>query len=176
MVMMRAGMLLSAAFLVLSTGVSAQSLTFTRADVADQVAGQDLWQNNYTFSGALMPFGGLSLIFSHVQYDALDVAGAAPELSASTAQPDPTLGVDGLVTLTSLANQPGSYTTTFTVSYVKRGDLGNHHPYEVFDADFNIIGGGSAVLAVPEPSTSALWLCGVALLGVLRLPARMARR
>lgn len=168
----------SKALLCLTMGISAVTanaggLTFTRSDIADVVSGEDLWQNTYSFTGALEAFGGLTLIYSPASYGTLDIPSVPVELSALATQPDVVLGTDGLVTFTSSAAQPASYATSFVVSYVKLGVLGNSHPYEVFDANFNVVGGGMATLAaVPEPASALTLGAGVLLLALRRRRAR----
>ena len=168
----------SKALLCLTMGMAAVAanaggLTFTQSDIADVMPGEDLWQNTYSFTGALEAFGGLTLIYSPAAYGTLDVPSAPPELSGLTTQPDVGLGTDGLVTLTSSAIQPSSYTASFVVSYVKLGALGNSHPYEVFDGNFNVVGGGTATLAaVPEPASALTLGAGVLLLAWRRRRAR----
>lgn len=152
------------------TAADAQSLTFTRADVADVMPGEDLWQSTYTFAGSLEAFGGLNLMYGSTTYGTLDVMSVAPELTALVTQPDTGLGADGLITLTAASGQPLTYTTSFAVTYVKLAPLGDSHPYEIFDGNFNVVGGGSATLmsAVPEPTSAALLLGGTLWLAMRR--------
>lgn len=169
------GALLCAALVAAGSASHASSVTFTRADIADLGPGEDLWQNTYTFSGALESFGGLNLIFSQAEYGTLSVSGFSPDLSALITQPDTGLGTDGLVTLTALSDQLPSYTTSFVVTYVRLGNLSDSHPYEVFDGNFNIVDSGNAVIAtvVSEPSDLTLLMIGGAVLaGRLRRSAR----
>lgn len=149
---------------------NAQSLMFTRGDIADVTPGEDLWQNTYIFAGSLEAFGGLNLLYGPSKYGTLDVLSVAPELSPLVTQPDTGLGADGLITLTAAADQPLTYTTSFAVTYVKLSSLGDSHPYEIFDSNFNVVGGGNAFLAavVPEPSSVALLLCGALVLAMRR--------
>ena len=169
----------SKALLCLTMGIAAVTanaggLTFTRSDIVDMVPGEDLWQNTYSFTGALEAFGGLTLTYSPSTYGRLDVPSAAAELSVLTTQPDVALGTDGLVTLTSMTDQPASYLASFVVSYVQLGPLGNSHPYEVFDGSFNVVGGGMATLAaVPEPASALTLGAGVLLLAVRRRRAQL---
>ena len=154
---------------VLTLGwAGASTLTFTRTDELDVMAGHDLWQNTYTFTGRLEQFGGLTLFFDPATHGVLDVAGAPPEFSVSVNQPDPVLPAAGLVSLTIDAGVPSTYMASFVVTYDRLGMLANGHSYEVFDANFNTVESGQARLAgvVPEPASLPLTIlaCAGALL------------
>ena len=75
----------SKALLCLTMGIAAVTanaggLTFTRSDIVDMVPGEDLWQNTYSFTGALEAFGGLTLTYSPSTYGRLDVEAAVKHL------------------------------------------------------------------------------------------------
>ena len=148
----------------LVTLAGASSLSFVQVDLPDVVAGEDLWQNDYTYRGPLDAFGGLTLVYSPAQFGTLDVMAAPAELSALVTQPDPGLPADGLVTLTNVgAAQAGGYVAIFSVSFVQLGATVSSHPYEVFDGGFSVVDGGTALLAsVPEPGGAALLVLGLA--------------
>lgn len=150
---------------------AASTLTYQSTDLADVVVGEDLWQNVYTFAGALEEFGGLTVHFDSALHANLDVTVVPLELSAVASQPDPLLGVEGLVGLTALSAQPPTYTANFTVAFVSTGAVPKTQPYEVFAADFSILEPGTAIQTpVPEPA-SALML-GLGSLALLALRRR----
>ncbi len=148
---------------------AATSLTFTRTDLPDTVAGQDAWRHSYTFSGALDPFHGITLIFDHTRFADLQLGSVDAVFSTYIVPPDAGLAADGLVELTATGALASSYSTQFDLDFVRIGTLPDQHPYDVFDDGFNVIASGSATLApIPEPSVAALMLSGIALVAAWR--------
>ena len=148
---------------------AATSLTYTRTDLPDTVVGQDAWRHTYTFSGALDPFHGLTLIYDHTRFADLQLGSVDAVLSELVIQPDTGLAADGLVELTAMSALAPSFSTQFDLDFVRTGALADHHPYEVFDDGFNVIASGNATLApIPEPSVAALMVSGIVLVAAWR--------
>lgn len=145
------------------------SLTYTRIDIADTVAGQDAWRHTYMLEGALDAFHGLTLIYEHTRFSDLDLGAVDAAFSPLVIQPDTALAANGLVALTAVSAVPATFSTQFVLDFVRIGPLADQHPFALFDDNFNVIGSGTASLApVPEPSVAALMLSGVLLMAAWR--------
>lgn len=163
---MKANVALRAAMvgLALSVGLGvATSATVTVAgvDLTDLVSGQDLRENTYTFAGALDAGGGFTLLFDPARFADLNVVTSPGGLDLLLTQPDPGFPADGLVTLTAQSAQPGSYVASIVVDFVMlSGSPTAPQHFEVFDANFDIVGSGESrapvIPGLPEPSSIAL--------------------
>ncbi|MEO8859557.1 MAG: PEP-CTERM sorting domain-containing protein [Burkholderiaceae bacterium] len=158
--------------LLFAGSAMSQVLTYTRTDLPDVGTG-DAWQYSYTFSGMLENFGGINLVYSPGAYANLSIASVPPIGTdffdpATVMQPDTAAPADGLITLTSNAARSASYSTHFVVNFDKTGDLGDSHPFEVFDSSFNATSGTAMLAAaVPEPSSALMLVFGMLLVGTL---------
>lgn len=151
--------------------VAASSLTYVSTDLPDSVVGEDLWQNAYTFAGALEEFGGFNLYFDYTLYSNLAVTAWPSELSPTLTPPPPGLLADGVLSIAALSAQPSTYTADFKVTFVRTGPVAKTQAFEVYGPNFFDIRETGTALQVPEPS-SALMLA----LGSLALLALRCRR
>lgn len=152
---------------------ASSTLTYQSTDLPDVVAGQDLWQNVYTFAGALEKFGGLTVYFDYTLHANLSVTASPSELTPTLTQPDAGLTSPGVLSLATDLDQSPSYTANVTITFVSTGPVPKTQVYEIFDANFNILETGTAIQTpVPEPA-SALTL-GLGSLALLALRRRHA--
>lgn len=148
------------------------SVVYTAVDLPDVVPGADRWRYDYSLSGDLGEFEGLSLLFAYSTHQSLQVA-AAPDPSALTyylAQPAPALSADGLFTVSAVRPIVGER-LDFSVAFDRLGSaLPGEQPYELFDANFNLSGNGLTT-PVPEPASAMLLLMALAALALRRYRA-----
>ena len=155
------------------------AVSYTATDLADITSGVDLWRYDYTVTGPVDPFGGVTLHFLYGQYSDLMFANADPRVDTSAIPIEPTLGSgDGLATVSfpTTASFPtgglgASDTASFQVVFTWLGTrTPGAQPYEVFNADFTQVVSGittvTGALTVPEPSGIALLAVALAALGL----------
>ena len=146
----------------------AVTLSATAFDLPDVVAGQDLWQLDYSLGGPLAAFNGVNLTFTFADFDALTMVTAPGVDLLSTLSPtDAPSSTDGVLTLTAQAALNSAYATNFSASFTKlTGNAFGPQSFEVFDETFAVIGTGTLAVTigspppVPEPSEAALLLLG----------------
>lgn len=155
----------------------AVTLSATAVDLADTVAGQDLWRLDYSLSGPLAEFHGVNLIYASTDFaDLMLVTPPAAELATTLGQPDASAPFDGLLTLQAQSSLTSAYATHFSVSFTKlNGSTFSPQAFELVDDSFNVTGSGtlpvtiSSPSPVPEPSEAVLLLLGtLAVAGVRR--------
>ena len=142
----------------------AVTLSATAVDLPDVVAGQDLWQIDYSLAGPLAQFTGVNLIYPFADFDTLTVVTAPSSELDYALTPAPS-SADALLTLTALSDLTPAYTTNFSVSFTKlTANALGPQAYELFDDTFAVIDTGSITIGspspVPEPSKAALLLLG----------------
>jgi hypothetical protein len=137
----------------------AASVSYQATNLTDLVAGQDLWQLEYTVTG---PFGkdeSIDLLFNPDQYTSIQLSGIAPadSLDPLSSQPDPQLLTDGQLLLTSLAERPLAFKAKVAVRFVWLGqaDPGSQ-PFQWLDNSFNPIASGQTSLTSPVPESASL--------------------
>lgn len=163
--------LLSLAFAVagLSASVAyAAVITTEWTDLADPVAGEDLWRASYAVSDVSFSTGqGFTLYFAHDQYR--DLASVTPPdhpgWDLLVVQPDLGLPDAGFFDGLALVDSP-SLAAPFGVTFVWFGGPNGpgQQPFELYDTSggFSVIGGGTTS-PIPEPATGVLFLGGTCL-------------
>lgn len=156
----------------------AASVVYSAVDLPDAVAGEDLWQYEYTITGAFAAFDTLTIEFAHGLYDQLDLTIATAVLDAQ-----PPLagfpGADSLLQFTALSAH-ASLVDSAAVSFVWLGTgTPGAQTYSVADEFGNVYQNSvtrleGAQQAVPEPATLAL-LLAVLLPGALTRPGGRRR-
>jgi hypothetical protein len=148
----------------------AASVSYQLTDLADVTPGEDLWQIDYTLSGPLDTFQGVTLYFAAGAYAQLTLLGNDSPADIDVAppiDPDAGLGTDGLVSVLAFNTLDASFQGHFGLSMVW---LGSGKPgaqaYDVFDDSFNVIATGTTTPAVPEPTTWLLLLAGLSVAGL----------
>ncbi len=166
---------LAAALLVLLCPFAvtqATTITFTASDLPDSTPGEDLWRYDYTVTGrSFLQSEFFDIYFEPNLYGTL-TAGPAPDPGWDVLilqQPDPAnlppfdRGIFDAFALTD--NPP--LLDAFSVSFVFLG-AGSPGPqlFEIFDADSELVESGITSVpgeeVIPEPSTAALLLIGLA--------------
>jgi hypothetical protein len=150
-------------------------VSYTATDLADVSAGQDLWRYTYRVNGPLPAFGAFNLLFSSSNYGNLSVGAFSTGLSPLLAQPDPGLGSDGMLTLTTFSGLLAGNIESVELDFVWLGTgMPADQAYEVLDDAFNVIGTAKTSLlttppqGVPEPGVLSLITLGLLSLPVLR--------
>lgn len=149
---------------------SAVSLSFTAQDLPDGGGAGDLWQLDFSFEGEFTAFHGFSVFFDPTAFSGLVASQVPAVFTPLVYDPDPVLGLSGIVQMTAEAGVAANTRASFSVQFTRLASVPAALTFETFDDNFNIVGGGVA-LAVPEPST-ALMLAA----GGLVLLVRRARR
>src|SRR5262245_5448511 len=166
--------LLSAAILGFGAPSHAATIRFQATDLADLVAGQDLWRYTYTVSGSFVQFGGFNILFNPNLYRNLQDPPPAvnAQWSPSVIEPAPGLPADGIYTATALVSNP-SVADLFSLTFIWLGGAGTTpgpQPFEIFDATFfpPLETGVTAPLqqSVPLPGTLVLFSVGMLVLCV----------
>lgn len=144
------------------------SIVYEAADLADVVAGEDLWQYTYTIADFTFDqYEGFTIYFDADWYGDIEDSPSAPNShwNVLTWDPDAILPDDGAYDAQALVDG-ASLADTFTVSFVW---LGGGAPgtqlYELYYDDginFDSLSAGTTVSPVPEPSTWALLTVGLA--------------
>lgn len=150
-------------------------LSYEVVDLA--TPGANRYRTIYHLDGAFPSFSGINVLFDYAQYANLALTSTlGPDwFGLGLQQPDPVLGVDGIVSYLAL-NDIADATATFEVEYdfLLAAGAPGAQMYEVVDANLGVTAAGPTTpfgaVAVPEPGSSALMLAGLALL--LRRPAR----
>jgi len=178
--------ILSAAVLVVACAAlaapraEATIIEFRAVDLADQVAGEDLWMYDYFVSDFTFEAGqGFSTYFDPLLYANLQAAPrAGADWDPIAIQPDTALPSFGFYDALALANGAG-LDDPFTVSFVWLGGAGSapgsqEFTVNQFDSAGNVsfletgltVAQGSA--AVPEPATGVIFGLGAAMAYRLR--------
>jgi len=146
---------------LVANAAAATTIQYQVVDLPDTTPGLDLWQYQYTLSGASLRAGqGFDVYFpvaAGFQFGAL----VAPQLAPSSdwdvlaIQPDPALPADGLFDVVALVDSPllgGPFTATFI--WPGNGTPGPQS-FEIFDEQLQVIESGTTT-PVPEPATGLL--------------------
>ena len=159
------------AFFVQAASALPLSISYSFTDIADPVPGADRWEVDYRAQGALNPFDGFNVLFAPSDFINLSADSAPAGWSTYTLDPFPP--GDGIFSATF--DGSGSLPADFLVSFdwLGTGAPGSQS-FEVFDANFELIGGGRTTLQgtgpnpVPEPGTLLLFVGGLAAIVSLR--------
>jgi hypothetical protein len=145
----------------------ALDIQYKATDLADTVVGEDRWHFDYVLRGSLGQFEGVTLIFEAGSFDQLDLAVAPDPAALIGYVGQPTLGADGLLTLS--AERPiVDEAFSFAVNVVNlRSVPPGPQVFQHFDADFVVVGEG-VTRPIPEPATALLLVTGVVTLGAVR--------
>ncbi len=146
----------------------AASVSHQATDLADVIAGQDLWQLDYTVSGPFGAFDAINVLFAADQYGAISLQSVAPPGSLDTLliPTNAQLGTDGQLNLSALQDKAASFSAKVSVNVVWLGTAQpGGQPFEWLDADFNVKAAGltTPTAAVPELPSLALALLGAGL-------------
>ena len=158
-------------FLTLFMTVQAARIEYVASDLADLTTGEDLWRYDYTVSGRnFLQSEFFDTYFPASLYEEL-VAGPTPTADWDVLilqQPNPVNFPPfdaGIFDAFALAGTP-SLAGAFWVSFIY---LGSGSPgaqlFRIFDAESNLVESGlttAPVGVIPEPSTGALFLIGLA--------------
>lgn len=147
------------------TQAMALEVIYKSVDLADSVPGTDRWRYDYTLIGSLGEFEGVNLLFDPATRGALQIVTPADPgaLGMFIDQPNPALQADGLV-IVSAVRPIVNERLTFAIAFDRlSGGVPADQPYEVFDANFTLVGAG-VTTPVPEPATAALFLAALAML------------
>lgn len=158
------------------TLASAASVSYQATDLADVVAGQDLWQLAYTVKGPIDTFEAVNILFAPDRFASLNLVSNTPPggLDVLLTQPDAQLGTDGQLNLSAFRPLPDSFEGLVTVRFVWLGQAApGAQTYEWLDADFNVKAQGLTQItsAVPESHSLPLAIVGAGVMWAL-----MARR
>ena len=151
------------------------AVSYMAIDLADTTAGKDLWRYDYTVTGPVDAFGGVTLHFLYGQYSDLMFANANadPKVDIGATPTDPTaMFGDGLATVSfPTLGLSATDTASFQVDFIWLGTgTPGAQPYEVFNGDFTqAVSSNTTVtgaLTVPEPSGMALLAVALTALGL----------
>jgi hypothetical protein len=137
----------------------AASVSYQATNLADVVAGQDLWQLDYTITGPFSKDESIDLLFNPELYTSIQLASISPadSLDPLSSQPDPQLVTDGQLLLTSLAERPVAFKANVTVRFVWLGQAApGSQPFQWLDNSFNPIANGQTSLTSPVPESACL--------------------
>ena len=148
---------------------AAPSISYTVVDLVDTMMGQDLQQYQYTLTGPIDTFGGVTIAFDSVLYGMLsNLTTSDPTLDTTTplTQPDAGLPAVGLAYVTSPSGIAAGNNAMFSIDFVWLGGASapGAQTFDVFDGNFDKIGtsqftmpaGGSSGMPLPEPDSLAL--------------------
>lgn len=150
---------------------------FYRADdLADAIAGEDLWRYSYTVTGrTFAAFEGFKVYFPTQFFSVVDISAIADGWDAVLFVPDEQLPDQAFLAQALADSAPPQL---FAVEFLWLGGQGSmpgSQRYELFDADFNVLvpPGTLGTLLIPEPRSGLLLLAGLALLAamLMRRPA-----
>ena len=162
----------------------ALSINANLINLADSIAGQDLWNASFTLSsGVFQASEGFTIYFNSVDYanistPLLPIPAGWDVLSI---QPDPLLSAPGFVDGLALVNTP-TLAQPFSVDFVWRGaGEPGPQPFETYSlvGGFRTTGSGQTVTVVPEIGfgLGTGWaLAVVAALSALRRPSALRRK
>lgn len=167
------GLLLAGVFSVgASVSCAATSIRYQAIDLADVVAGEDLWRYAYTVSGSFDAFYSFEILFDAQAFASLESAPAAPNTDwlVSAVQPVPAIPVDGVYSALALVAN-ASLASPFEVAFVWNGPgLPGAQPFNVLDDTFGLVESATTI-PIPEPRIYGLMGAGLLLLA-LRLRRR----
>jgi hypothetical protein len=156
----------------ISGRVGAVTITYQATDLADAVAGQDLWRYTYTVSGSFVLSGGFNILFDPGLYSNLQDPPPAVngDWMVLITQPDTVLGADGIYSATVIGAPP-SLADVFSVEFIWLGSGSpGSQPFEAFDDTFQKIQDGRTALpgqpGTPAPLPGTLALLGIGAVGM----------
>jgi len=163
----------------------ALSIDANLTNLADTVAGQDLWNASFTLSsGVFQVDQGFTIYFDHLDYSDISapLAPIPPGWDVLSIQPDPLLSAPGFLDGLALVNNP-TLLQPFSVNFVWHGagDPGTQ-PFETYS-----LAGGFAVTGSGQTTTGMIpeigfgfgtgWaLAAVAAFSALRRPSGFRRK
>lgn len=160
-------------FLGSMTAVQAARIDFAPTDLVDVTPGEDLWRYDYTVSGPSFQQSEFFDIYFDPSLYAMLTAGPAPNADWDVLilqQPNsanlPPFDV-GIFDAFALVGSP-SLSGAFSVSFVYLGTgIPGSQVFEIYDADSSLVETGLTTVpraeeVIPEPSTLALLLAGLA--------------
>jgi hypothetical protein len=158
-----------AALSLACTMAPAASVSYQATNLADVVAGQDLWQLDYTLTGPFDTFDAVNLLFASDRYASIQLLSMSPtgSLDVLLTQPDVQLGTAGQLNLSALQSLPGTFLSKVAVRLVWTDQASpGAQPFEWLDADFNVKASGMTVptSVVPEAGGLPLMLGGLAVM------------
>jgi hypothetical protein len=165
------------ALLALASQAHAATVQYAFQNLADAGAG-DLWQVDYTVSGALDTFESINILFDPAKFAELsEPSNSEPELiSAVVSPPVPALFADGQLAITANAALPATFSAHTGLQFIWLG-TGQPGPqaFEHLSEGFALLGSGSttSVSTVPEINVAWLSLAG-ALMSALAVRRRQA--
>ena len=149
-------------------------IEYEATDLADAVAGEDLWQYKYWLSGFVFNTDQGFTIYASSLYQQLSTPGAPNadwEDPPLVVQPDPVLASDGFFDDLALVNG-ASLADAFVLNFVWLGGPAHpgSQPYELYVLDgqgqTTVIGEGQTQPRVVVPEPAALFLLGMGLTSV----------
>ncbi len=147
--------------LVTGTLASAANVQYTATNLADAVAGQDLWRLDYSVKGPFATFDALNLLFAPAQFSSLTLLSndQGAKLDPLLSQPDAGLGTYGQLLLTALSPLDSSFAAKVSLRFVWSGPgQPGAQPFEVLDGDFNVVASGQTVATATVPEVGAIWM------------------
>ena len=151
------------------------AVSYTATDLPDITSGVDLWRYEYTVTGPVDLYGGVTLHFAYGQYSGLTDPNNPNDPNLLLIEPvsiSVSSSFDGLATNTFPSVALGAAdTASFQVDFTWLGTgTPGAQQYEVFNDNFVTVGGGNTTvtgaLIVPEPSGIALLAVALAALGL----------
>jgi hypothetical protein len=151
----------------LPSAALATTIRYQATDLADVVAGEDLWEYRYQVSGFASPAYGFDIFFpvdDGFLYGDLQASTAHRDWDVLLIQPDPLLPDDGRYDAVASVANP-SLADFFTVQFLWRkvGTTPDSQRFEIFDNGLAVLQTGWTIpldQTVPEPGTLGLAAVG----------------